>query len=217
MFCVFLFCSIALVTNQAEAADACTQQISFEGITGHQRLAKMITEVSKLLNTSVVAEIEDGSEVDVPGNSINIDTLLSSVDPDLHCSFINNVIHISAGRVLKENGNLLNHKFSYFEIPADVDHFLRMLRTRLDDEGFDITEKHKLIKPSSGYIPADASSYPLKTEELHGITARDLILRVASQQVITCVFEFAREDSTRQPESVWKFAEQHWQWTHSGS
>jgi hypothetical protein len=215
MSITLLFFFLALGKGNAEANDLCTQQIPFQGIASRQPFAKMAREVSRLLNASFVAEIEDGTEVEVPSSSTNLDTLLSSVNLGLHCSSVDNVIHVVAAGVANQDGNLLNHKFSYFEIPADVDHFSLTLHARLDDEGFDTSGERRLIKSGSGYIPADASSYPLKAEELHGITARDLILKVASQEVITCVIEFPKGDTVKQPKSVWNFAEQHWQWTRT--
>jgi hypothetical protein len=213
MSITLLFCFVGL--GKAEATDLCTQQIPFQGMASRQPFALMAKEVSRLLNASVVAEIEDGTEFEVPSRSTNLDSLLSSVNLGLHCSSVDNVIHIVAAGVANQDGNLLNHKFSYFEMPADVDHFRLTLRARLDDEGFDSSGERRLVKPGSGYIPAEASSYPLRTEELYGVTARDLILKVASQQVITCVIEFPKGDAVKEPKSIWNFAQQHWLWAHS--
>ena len=195
---------------QAEAGP-CTQQISLPELSGHQSLVKVATEASRLLHISVVAEIEVGTEIDVPSGPTSIDDLLSSDGYGVHCFSVDKVIHIVASKVAKLDGNLLNYKFRYFEIPSDVDLFRISLRSRLDDEGFAVVGgDRKLIKPGSGYVAADASSFPLQAEELHEITARDLILKVATQQIITCVIEFPQNGSNERPENVWKFAKQHW-------
>jgi hypothetical protein len=211
MLILSLFCLVAIDVCQAEAEpEPCTKQISLLELAGGQPLANVAAEASRLLHISVVAEIEVRTEIDVPSSSTNIDELLSSASSGLYCSSVDKVVHIVSSKVANLEGNLLNYKFRYFEIPSDVDHFRISLRARLDDEGFAHGGDRQLIKPGSGYIAFDASSFPLQPEKLHEITARDLILRVASQQIITFVIEFPQVESNERPQNVWRRAEQHW-------
>ena len=190
----------------------CHLQIPASLSPGKSLLSRVLSEASQSFRLSIVAEIESNLEVDLPAEPSDLTALLSAADPSISCVVIDKVLYIASDRVAKMDGNLFNFRIRYFEVPTDVDHFHLMLRSRLGHEGFLPPDTRQLINSGSGFISADAQLHPLRTEVLHDITARELLLRTASEQLLVSVIEFPPSQSDERAEKVWQFADQQWLW-----
>ena len=193
----------------------CTLQIPSSLSREKMQLSRLFFETSQAERVSIIAEINSGIEVDIPTEAKSLMALVQLTDPSISCVKIDKVLYFASDKVVNRDGNLLNYRFAFFEVPSDLDHFRLLFRSRLNTEGLHPPVARQLINPGSGYISWDAKLRPLRTEVLRDITARDLLVRVASEQPFVSVIEFSPPNPIQpQPtEKVWLFADQHWLWS----
>jgi len=179
-----------------------------------QEISDVLTTLAKDLQLSILAEVHATKPVNLPDGAMLLRDVLHQFDPSLRCEEVGKTLHIYEPSVLNIPGNSLNYIFSYFAMPADVDHLRLMLQARLRDEPFNGDDKHKvLMKEGSGYVATDGARYPLQKEVFKNKTGRELLLRAGSEQVFVTLLQFPPELPRVTPKQIWEYASRHWIWS----
>lgn len=170
--------------------------------------SEMVLDLARVLKTSVVAElvyVPDAPSIVPPAGSITVAefTKLLGFGSSLQCDADKKLIHIYDPSAVSAKTNALNYKFERFAVPEVADLFIIRLRVRLLTDAF----RSKELGPSSGSdtgaISNDAATYRLTPETLKDMTARDILLREASELPMVFAVEIRTKWSTSD-EEAWR-------------
>jgi hypothetical protein len=166
------------------ASTTCSDNPAVEQLPFKGPLHDYLIHIAELYGVSVVAELnEKPTNVDVPGGQIALQSALGYASTGYTVSCTGDTVRLFTPAVLKDATNPLNHKFAAFVVPADADGFVLMLKQQLKREGQLRTNPsgNRLNGGYSGFVGLDTSRHALRQETVENISARDLLLREASQ------------------------------------
>lgn len=139
--------------------------------------------ISQLFGVSVLIELEDSYRpAHLESQTASLSQIALSLGPHLeaHC-VANNVLSIYDEQSQQSRSNALNYSFRFFSVPLTFPEFRLNLLSRLATEPWRPFNPKQLIQPGQGYLPSDYKAQAIAPLDLRDVTAREVVIEVATQ------------------------------------
>ena len=214
--CFVVFSSTVLVSQGvsgwAEKPRLCdlSHEVVQEGFRGN--LGDAAAFLARTFGVSLIIEVDEPlKRIEIPSGKATLSqvaTYFGGLEKSACAG--STVFHLYTDKALRARDNALNFEFQYFEIPTDLDLFELDLRGRLREEPWrQAADGRQLIQPGQGYVSPDHERFALTTAVIRKATARQLLVRVATeQQLISLLVLPLREEGTAK--ANWAQADATW-------
>ena len=168
--------------------------------------------ISRLYGVSVLVEVGSAYEpIPLQTGPSTLFQLASSIGPHLEISCVSgNVLRIYDTESQSSPSNALNFRFVFFQVAPTLPIFALDLRARLAEEPWVTFDPKHIIRPGQGGIPYDYKAQAILPADLKDITARAVLISVATQIRMISVLQLPlrKEES---PKAQWQDASSTWQ------